>query len=84
MPYSIGARLAAGLLGVATLNAQAAVVDEKEIHAQLVERIDVRKWGTAIVVGVSTPEGRARRLRRACSWLSSRGVLKSMKPCARC
>ncbi len=58
MPHSIGARLAAGLLGVATLNAQAAVVDEKEIHAQLVERIDVRKWGTAIVVGVSTPEGR--------------------------
>jgi len=58
MPHFIGARLAAGLLGAITLNAQAAVVDEQEIHAQLVERIDVRKWGTAIVVGVSSPQGR--------------------------
>src|SRR6185503_1641323 len=58
MTHSIAALLAVSLLGVLTLNAQAAVVDEKEIHAQLVERIDVRKWGTAIVVGVSTPQGR--------------------------
>jgi CubicO group peptidase (beta-lactamase class C family) len=58
MTHSIGAWLAASLLGALTLNAQAAVVDEKEIHAQLVERIDVRKWGTAIVVGVSSPQGR--------------------------
>lgn len=38
--------------------AHPASIDEKEIHAQLVERIDVRKWGTAIVVGVSSPQGR--------------------------
>ncbi|HKS59082.1 MAG TPA: serine hydrolase [Steroidobacteraceae bacterium] len=37
---------------------RAAAVDEKELHAQLVERIDVRKWGTAIVVGISSPSGR--------------------------
>ena len=58
MTHSIAARLAASLLGVVTMNSQAAVVDDKEIHAQLVERIDVRKWGTAIVVGISSPEGR--------------------------
>lgn len=40
--------------------AHAAAVDEKELHALLVERVDVRKWGTAIVVGISSP--RARRV----------------------
>jgi len=44
--------------GLAAPAVHPAVVDEKEIHAQLVERIDVRKWGTAIVVGVSSPQGR--------------------------
>ena len=29
-------------------------VDEHALHALLVERVDVRKWGTAIVVGVSS------------------------------
>lgn len=38
--------------------AHAAAVDEKELHALLVERVDVRKWGTAIVVGISSPQGR--------------------------
>lgn len=46
------------LSGLAAPAAQPASVDEKEIHAQLVERIDVRKWGTAIVVGISSPQGR--------------------------
>lgn len=46
------------LSGLAAPAAHPASVDEKEIHAQLVERVDVRKWGTAIVVGVSTPQGR--------------------------
>jgi serine-type D-Ala-D-Ala carboxypeptidase/endopeptidase len=46
------------LSGLAAPAAHPAAVDEKQIHAQLVERIDVRKWGTAIVVGVSTPQGR--------------------------
>lgn len=36
----------------------AAQVDERELHATLVERVDVRKWGTAIVVGISSPRGR--------------------------
>lgn len=38
--------------------AHAAAVDEKELHALLVERVDVRQWGTAIVVGISSPRGR--------------------------
>ena len=35
-----------------------AAVDQPALHALLVERVDVRKWGTAIVVGISSPEGR--------------------------
>ena len=38
--------------------AHAAAVDEQELHALLVERVDLRKWGTAIVVGISSPAGR--------------------------
>jgi hypothetical protein len=41
MPRSLGTRLAASLLGVMTLNTRAAVVDEKEIHAQLNPRVPV-------------------------------------------
>lgn len=48
--------MAGVLLGPAA--SHAAAVDEKELHAQLVERVDVRKWGTAIVVGISSPGGR--------------------------
>ena len=33
-------------------------VDEQALHALLVERVDVRKWGTAIVVGINSPQGR--------------------------
>lgn len=59
MSRSVRIWLAAVLLGVAPASgAQAAVGDEKELHALLVERIDVRKWGTAIVVGISSPQGR--------------------------
>lgn len=59
MSRSTGISLAAVLLGLApAIGAQAAVVDEKELHALLAERIDVRKWGTAIVVGISSPQGR--------------------------
>jgi len=51
------------LLGVSTVLAVATSVaakpvDEQALHAVLVERVDVRKWGTAIVVGVSSPQGR--------------------------
>ncbi|HEY7640030.1 MAG TPA: serine hydrolase [Steroidobacteraceae bacterium] len=56
MTRAVAICLAAILLGpVAT---HAAVIDEREIHAQLVERVDARKWGTAIVVGISSPQGR--------------------------
>ena len=33
-------------------------VDEQALHALLVERVDARNWGTAIVVGISSPQGR--------------------------
>jgi len=51
------------LLGVSTVLAVATSVaakpvDEQALHAVLVERVDVRKWGTGIVVGVSSPQGR--------------------------
>src|SRR5678815_113950 len=44
-------------LAVAT-SAAANSVDEQALHAMLVERVDVRKWGTGIVVGISSPQGR--------------------------
>ena len=49
-----------GIVFVATLatSAVAKPVDEQALHAMLVERVDVRKWGTAIVVGISSPTGR--------------------------
>ncbi len=59
MPRSVRIWLAGLLLGVASaMGGHASVVDEQALHALLVERIDERKWGTAIVVGVSSPEGR--------------------------
>jgi serine-type D-Ala-D-Ala carboxypeptidase/endopeptidase len=48
--------MAGVLLGSAAT--PAAAVDERELQAQLVERVDMRKWGTAIVVGISSPGGR--------------------------
>ena len=59
MPRSIRISLAGLLLGVAiAMSAHAAVIDEQALHALLVERIDVRKWGTGTVVGFSSPQGR--------------------------
>ena len=51
------------LLGVSTVLAVATSVaakpvDEQALHAVLVERVDVRKWGTGIVVVISSPQGR--------------------------
>jgi serine-type D-Ala-D-Ala carboxypeptidase/endopeptidase len=47
------------LLFVAVATSAAAnSVDEQAVHALLVERVDVRKWGTGIVVGISSPQGR--------------------------
>jgi CubicO group peptidase (beta-lactamase class C family) len=60
MRPSVSLWLVGCLLGVVTaMNARAAVVvDEQELHALLVERVDARKWGTGIVVGISAPQGR--------------------------
>lgn len=58
MPRSVSICLVGILLGVGAQSAHAAAMDEKELHALLVERVDVRKWGTAIVVGISSPQGR--------------------------
>ncbi len=50
--------LATLLFPAAVPQVHAAAVDEQELHALMVERVDVRKWGTAIVVGISSPQGR--------------------------
>jgi D-alanyl-D-alanine-carboxypeptidase/D-alanyl-D-alanine-endopeptidase len=49
--------LLGGFVAVAT-SVAAKPVDEQALHAVLVERVDVRKWGTGIVVGISSPQGR--------------------------
>jgi CubicO group peptidase (beta-lactamase class C family) len=56
MPRLVSICLAGVLLGAAAPPAGA--VDERELQAQLVERVDLRKWGTAVVVGISSPGGR--------------------------
>lgn len=58
MPSSARAWLAGILLGIAVPIGTHAAVDEQELRAVLVERIDVRRWGTAIVVGISSQQGR--------------------------
>ena len=45
-------------LAVSATSVAAQPVDEPALHGLLVERVDVRKWGTAIVVGISSPQGR--------------------------
>jgi serine-type D-Ala-D-Ala carboxypeptidase/endopeptidase len=49
-----------GVLTFAALATSAAAkpVDEQALRALLVERVDVRKWGTGIVVGIASPQGR--------------------------
>jgi CubicO group peptidase (beta-lactamase class C family) len=51
------------LFGVVTFaalatSAAAKPVDEQALQALLVERVDARKWGTGIVVGITSPQGR--------------------------
>ena len=47
------------LLGVAGATSVAAKpVNQPALQATLVDRVDVRKWGTGIVVGISSPQGR--------------------------
>ena len=58
MPRSARIWFSAILLGVAASMTAAAAVDDQALRALLVERVDARKWGTAIVVGISSPEGR--------------------------
>ena len=50
--------LAVVALAVAAAGNVRATIDEQALHALLVERVDTRKWGTAIVVGISSPQGR--------------------------
>jgi D-alanyl-D-alanine-carboxypeptidase/D-alanyl-D-alanine-endopeptidase len=50
--------LPAVLMLVATTGAAAKPVDEQALRGLLMERVDVRKWGTAIVVGISSSQGR--------------------------
>jgi serine-type D-Ala-D-Ala carboxypeptidase/endopeptidase len=49
---------AAILLGVCIPGGTSAAIDEQELRGVLAERIDVRRWGTAIAVGISSPQGR--------------------------
>jgi serine-type D-Ala-D-Ala carboxypeptidase/endopeptidase len=55
---SVPAWLTAMALGVAAATNVFAAVDEQALRALLVERVDERKWGTAIVIGISSPQGR--------------------------
>lgn len=50
-------RIAVALGMTAATNVHAAV-DEQALRTLLVERVDERKWGTAIVVGISSQQGR--------------------------
>ena len=55
---SISTCLLSILACAAALPGAHAAVDEQALHALLAERVDVRRWGTAIVVGISSPQGR--------------------------
>ncbi|HET9444640.1 MAG TPA: serine hydrolase, partial [Steroidobacteraceae bacterium] len=50
--------LAVVTLGVGAAASAPAGVDEEALQALMIERVDERKWGTAIVMGVSSPQGR--------------------------
>src|SRR5688572_23866484 len=56
MSLSVRVWLSAVALGM-TADVHAAI-DVQALHTLLVERVDERKWGTAIVVGISSPQGR--------------------------
>ena len=58
MALSVPIWLTAVALGITAATNAHAAVDEKALHSLLVERVDERKWGTAIVVGISAPQGR--------------------------
>jgi serine-type D-Ala-D-Ala carboxypeptidase/endopeptidase len=45
-------------IGAAAVTNVSATVDEQALRMLLVERVDQRKWGTGIVVGISSPQGR--------------------------
>jgi D-alanyl-D-alanine-carboxypeptidase/D-alanyl-D-alanine-endopeptidase len=55
---SVPGWLTAVAFGIAAAANVYAAVDERALHALLVERVDERKWGTAIVIGISSPQGR--------------------------
>ena len=58
MALSVPIWLSAVALGITAATNVHAAFDEQALQTLLVERVDERKWGTAIVVGISSPQGR--------------------------
>ena len=58
MALSVPIWLSVVALGMTAAANVHAAVDEQALRTLLVERVDERKWGTAIVVGISSPQGR--------------------------
>ncbi len=58
MALSVPVWLSAVALGMTAAANVHAAVDVQALQTLLVERVDERKWGTAIVVGISSPQGR--------------------------
>lgn len=58
MALSVPSWLTAIALSVAATTDVHAAIDEQALRTLLVERVDERKWGTAIVIGISSPQGR--------------------------
>ena len=58
MALSVPIWLSAVALGMTAAATVHAAVDVQALQTLLVERVDERKWGTAIVVGISSPQGR--------------------------
>jgi len=58
MPVWRGSLFGVVALAALATSVAAQPVDEPALHALLVERVDVRKWGTGIVVGISSAQGR--------------------------
>ena len=58
MPVSRTMLSAIALLVAGATSASAAALDDGALRTLLAERVDERKWGTAVVIGISSPQGR--------------------------
>ena len=58
MPVSRTLLSAIALLVAGATSASAVPLDDGALRTLLAERVDERKWGTAVVVGISSPQGR--------------------------